>query len=246
MAGRSQPRYPIQRRDLVIRDVIFHLADGHMEKGLRAFFGRSDWHHALGCARFEIDPQSETDLYRVPGHTDGGIWKHAHENLQVFKDRYHHAVVLLDADFDPHPGVEVLVKDISNGMIKSGWEENRFSVIVIEPELESWLWAPNKNIAQAFGHSDFNELRKLLETEQLWNPGEPKPHDLKGARDLAAKLGGKKTGGPIFKNAFEAISRRALDRCIEPGFIKLRAAMSEWFPAREAVLAESREAVEVQ
>ena len=217
-----------------MRDVIFHLADKHMEVGLRGFFGRDDWHHAIGCERFLIDPESQSDIYRVPGHTDGGVWKHAYENLQLFRDKYRHAVIVLDADFDPYPGAIVLQDDISKGMIASGWDENRFSVVVIRPELEAWLWAPNQNVAVAFGHERFDELRGLLETENLWNPGDPKPHDLKRARDLAAKLGGRKTGGPIFKSVFGSVSRRALDLCAEPGFVAFRGALCGWFPLKGA------------
>jgi hypothetical protein len=218
-----------------MRDVIFHLADRNIEEGLRAFFRRDNWHHALGCSRFEIDPESNTDLYRVPGHTDGGLWKHAHENLLTFKGTYRHAVIVLDEDFDPHPGARILQADISSSMIGSGWDEDRFAVTVIQPELEAWLWAPNVNVARAFGHTNFNELRASLEAEGFWNAGDLKPHDLKGARNRAAKLGGKKTGGPIFRSVFEHVSRRALDDCEEPGLKGLRRSLSAWFPTEANV-----------
>lgn len=214
-----------------MRDVIFHLADEHMEKGLKAFFARDNWHFALDCRRFEIDPKSEADFYRVPGHTDGGIWRHAAENLRPFLDQYEHAVIVLDADFEPHPGADVLREDISAAMVQAGWPLERFAVVVIEPELEAWLWAPNLNVARAFGHEDFEQMRATLEREGLWNPGEAKPHDLKAARDRAARLGGKKLGGPIFKGVFSVISRAAFNQCVEPGFITLRTALQTWFPA---------------
>jgi hypothetical protein len=102
-------------------DVIFHLADEHMEKGFKAFFARDDWHYALGCRRFAIDPSSENDIYRVPGHTDAGLWKNAGQNLRLFRERYQYAVIILDADFDPHPGAEVLRADISADMVACGW-----------------------------------------------------------------------------------------------------------------------------
>lgn len=217
-----------------MRDVVFHLADGHMEKGLRAFFRRDDWHHALGCRRFEINPESNDDIYRVPGRTDGSLWKHAHDYLRSFRDQYEHAVIVLDADFDPHPGAAAVQTKISQALVGSGWDAGRFAVIVIEPELEAWLWAPNLNVAQAFGHADFNRLRQTLEREQLWNPGEPKPHDLKRARDRAAHLGGKRTGGPIFKGVFSEMSKRACERCVEPGFKLLRGTLQRWFPPEGA------------
>ena len=213
-----------------MRDVIFHLADEHMEKGLRAFFSRDDWQYALGCKQFDIDPLSQQDIFRVAGHTDGGIWKHAGTNLRLFTDKYRFAVIVLDADFEPHPGADVLQEDIAKAMVEAGWDLERFAVIVIQPELEAWLWAPNLNVAKAFGHADFDVLRGNLERERLWTAGDPKPHDLKRARDHAARLGGKKTGGPIFKGVFSEISKRACDRCVEPGFIALRAALRKWFP----------------
>lgn len=212
------------------RDVIFHLADHHMETGLRAFFKREDWHHAMGCNRFEIDYESNEDILRVAGHTDGGIWKHSHENLVPFREKYERAVIVLDADFEPHPGAETLVSDISRGMLGKGWEVDQFCVCVIQPELEAWLWAPNLNVAQAFGHGDFERLRASLADEGLWDEGQPKPNDLKRARDRAASLGGKRTGGPIFRGVFGGISRRAFDRCEEPGFQSMRSALQTWFP----------------
>ena len=219
-----------------MKDVIFHLADQHMEVGFRAFFRRDDWHYALGCGNFQIDPEEgSTDIYRVSGHTDGGIWKHAHANLAPFRKQYKRAVIVLDADFEPHPGAQTLQKDISDGMIESGWEADRFCVVVIQPELEAWLWAPNVNVAKAFGHPNFEDLQAALSGEGLWSAGSTKPHDLKRARDRATKLGGKKTGGPIFKGVFGGISRRACDLCEEPGFIAMRSALKTWFPVEGAL-----------
>ena len=216
-----------------MRDIIFHLADDHMETGMRAFFQRDDWQHALGCHRFDIDADSPVDLFRVAGHTDPGLWKHAHENLAAFRDKYRHAVIVLDADFDPYPGADVLHQDITRAMIAADWEEGQFAVVVIQPELEAWLWAANVNVAIAFGHQDFTALRNTLEAEGLWTPGEPKPNDLKRARDRAAKLGGKKTGGPIFKGVFGSISSKALNQCVEPGFKTLQEAVQRWFPKQK-------------
>lgn len=216
-----------------MRDIIFHIADQHMEAGFRAFFARDNWHHVLGCSRFEIDPESERDIFRRGGYTDGGIWKHAHNNLMLFKEDYRHAVIVLDADFEPHPGVEKLREDITNNMLGAGWAEGSFCVVVIDKELEAWLWAPNVNVAKAFGHNDFDQMRAALAQKNLWDEGAPKPNDLKAARDLAARLGGKRTGGPIFRGVFEGISKRACDLCQENGFITMRNALQTWFPPTE-------------
>lgn len=216
-----------------MRDLILHLADRHMEDGFRAFFARDDWHHVLGCARFGIDPGSLEDIFRRGGHTDGGLWQHAHDNLAPFRQRYRHAMIVLDADFDPHPGAESLVREISANLLAAGWPEDAFRVVVIDPELEAWLWAPNVNVAMAFGHDDFKEMQRMLAERNLWDEASPKPNDLKEARDVAAKLGGRRTAGPIFRSVFAGISRRACDLCEESGFRSLRAALQTWFPPNQ-------------
>lgn len=214
------------------RDVVFHLADRNMEAGCRAFFARDDWHYTLGCGRFDIDSDSNSDIFRKGGQTDGGLWKHAHTNLTPFKDLYDHAVIVLDADFEPHPGVDALHADISANMTAAGWLADSFCVVVIDPELEAWLWAPNLNVAKAFGHESFPKLKAALVQENLWTSSNPKPDDPKKARDRAVKLGGKITGGPLFKGVFGGISKRACDRCVEPGFNALRHALQTWFPVQ--------------
>lgn len=217
-----------------MRPVVFHLADDHMEKGLRAFFHRDNWHHALRCARFELDPDSSEDIFRVGGCTDPGMWKEAHFNLASHLKTHEHAIVLIDEDFDPHPGAARIREDIGDGLMSAGWERERFEVVVIEPMLEPWLWTHSDHVATAFGLSRFAELRAELTRQGLWSEGDPKPRELKRARDLAARLGGRKTGGPIFASVFTALSSRALDQCREPGFLLLRQTLQRWFPPEGA------------
>lgn len=214
-----------------MRDVIFHVADSTMATGLKAFFSRDNWEIVLGCRRFEIDPENDKDIYSISGCTDGGVWKKAHINLALSKYHYRHAVIILDADFEPHPGAKTLCADITNNMLGANWAPESFCVAVIEPELESWLFANNLNVANALGHRNFDRLVATLASKGLWNRGDPKPNDLKLALKRAMQLGDKRTRGPIFKTVFSGISRRACDSCVEPGFTTMRAALQTWFPA---------------
>ena len=212
-------------------DVVFHVADKTMEAGLRAFFQRADWHDVLGCARFDIDPQGREDIYRVPGHTDGGVWKHAATNLANHLGRCPHAVVLLDEYFDPFFGAAKIRTDITQNMITAGWPAGTFEVIVVQPMLEAWLWADDASTAAAFGVADFPALRTQLVREGLWTDGQAKPKEMKRARDRAAAIGGRVTSVMLFQTVFSQLSRNALDQCIEPSFALLRQTLQNWFPA---------------
>jgi len=213
-----------------MRPLFFHVADSTIGEGLKAFFRRENWHHALRCARFDLDPDSPEDIYQVPGEFDSAVWTSADEHLAPFRATHERAVVILDEHFDPWPSAAHIRDDICRDLTRAGWDRARFEVIVIQPMLEAWLWMDSDHVARAFGVEDYATLRGQLEKADVWTPGDPKPHDLKGARNRAARLGGTKSGSVAFRHVFGAVSRRALDRCQEPGFMLLRRTLQTWFP----------------
>jgi hypothetical protein len=210
--------------------IVFHLADKHMEEGLRAFFRRNNWHFALGCRRFPIDPESTVDIFRVAGATDPILWKQAGANLRTHLNTHERAVVVLDEFFDPFPGAEQIRKAVAASMQKHGWPEDRFAVIVIQPMLEAWLFADAVSTARGFNVPDFRQIQQQLIRQKLWQQGAPKPHEMKQARNVAARIGGRTTGSSIFRAVFQNLSSRAFDACGEPGFQLLRNALQTWFP----------------
>jgi hypothetical protein len=211
-------------------DVVFYVADKHMKEGLQAFFRRNNWHHALRCARFAIDPESPRDIFQAAGQNDPGVWKMAGPRLQQHAATHGKAILVIDADFDPYPDPVEIRADVSASMRAHGWTPDRFETIVIEPMVEAWLWADGPSTAQGLGVRDFNALKTRLTADGLWHAGEAKPHRLKEARNAAARMGGRKTGAPIFRAVFTALSSRALDNCVEPGFVLLRQTLQRWFP----------------
>jgi len=216
-----------------MRDIVFYLADESMEKGLRAFFRRANWHHAMGCGRFGIDPENQRDIFRVAGYTDGGVWRHAHTHLATHRPDYARAVVILDEFFEGSPGAQALQREIAANLILSGWSKDSIEVIAIQPMLEAWLWADNINVARAFGFSDFDSLQKPLIERGYWEPGQPKPREehLKDAKNVALHMGGKKRlKSSPFAKLFEQISQKALGACHEPGFQRMRTRLRKWFP----------------
>ena len=79
------------------------------------------------------------DCFSHPGH-DAGVFKRAHEFLRPFL-RWDHALVVFDREgcgHDEKPR-EVLESEVENRLAVNGWE-NHARVVVIDPELESWVW----------------------------------------------------------------------------------------------------------
>lgn len=215
------------------RPLVILMADNAMVEGLKGYFRRDPWHYALGCAPFALDPNSERDFLKVPGANDQAVWKYAHVHLAPFQATHERAIIMLDEWFGDTPGAAVLQDEIEANMLGAGWAREQFEVIVIQPMLEAWLWMESDHVAKAFGWNDYNELRDRLVQENLWNPGEAKPHELKKAAARASKLGKVKSCRRTFANVFSAVSSRSLDRCSEPGFHRFRNTLRTWFPPTE-------------
>jgi len=215
-----------------MRPLLFHLADNTMVEGMKAFFQRDDWHHTIGCSRFEIDPVGEADFFKVPGGNDQVVWKNSGENLRPFTETHDKLLVIVDQWFDPWPEADQIRCDIEQDLMAEGWERGRFEVIVIQPMLEAWLWMDSDHVARAFGLNRYADLRRRLVDEGMWEEGQAKPlaDKLKDARNRAAKLGRTRSGRILFRKVFRAVSNRALRRCDEPGFQAMRAALQTWFP----------------
>jgi len=217
------------------RPLVFHLADHHMAEGFRAFFKRNDWHFKLGCAQFEFDPDSERDLYRVPGCTDPGLLSDAHDNLRSHQHTHERAIVIIGAQFPGTPGIDdagaaEIRRRILANLRSSGWRENYIEVVVIQPMLEAWLWSESDYVSSVFGVSRFDDLRAKLVKEGVWEKGASKPRDFKQATALARRIKQRVSGAALFRKVFTC--RRSLADCAEPGFIRLRSTLRTWFPPK--------------
>jgi hypothetical protein len=100
--------------------------------------------------------------------------------------------------------------------------------VVIDPELEVWLWQRgNPHIARAFRYNESVSLEVFLETAGFWSTAALKPVRPKEAvRLLLQRYRG---GVPmvVYARIIENISVRG---CQDPAFNLLAAALQRWFP----------------
>jgi hypothetical protein len=157
------------------RDVVFLVADGGMEQMLRGFLGRPQFHRGLRCGAFAFDPAE--DVFVAPAK-DPGVYGTAHKLLEPFQERHYRAVVMLDAEWEGSPGA-VAIREHIAGQLVASWSE--FAVVVIDPELEAWIWQDNPHIAKVFGCPD--DFRKILAASGHWPEDALKPPDPKAALD---------------------------------------------------------------
>ena len=201
------------------KDCIILVADLDTENAIGGLLTRPQ---ALGCRDFTFD------LFRHP-QRDPGVRLEAGKFIQPFATAYERAVLILDrhgsgADAKPPEEIE---RDVENALPPE-WQ-NRAVAIVIDPELEAWIWSDSPEVDRALGwQGRMPSLRQWLVSENLAPPG-AKPADPKLAYQRALIQAGKTRSASLFNSLGQTVSTR---RCSDRAFVKFRDTLSAWFPLR--------------
>lgn len=172
-----------------MNDLVVLVADTDMEHAMRALCRRYD---DLGTRRFEFELRRYPAVRRYPADRDGGTRKWAHDRLRPESNRFRWALVLFD-----HHGCgsnddrQTIQRDGEKLLARNGWREGetlRAKVVVIEPELEAWMWGDLKTLGKCLGWgTDGRHLREWVRSSGLWHEGHPKPSDPKDAMIRATR-----------------------------------------------------------
>lgn len=204
-----------------MRDCIFLLADRNMEAAFDGFFSREGYHYSLGCDPFDWD------ILVAAGDNDPGLYTRGHELLRPFQATHHRAIVVLDAAWEGAPDAVQIKQDMTERIQSTGWEPDTFQVIVIDPELENWIWQRNEHVAQGLG---FANRQGLLEDEAVqakWPTGQDKPAEPKELLEDVLRKKRIPRSSAIYKNI---TSRVSISGCTDDAFLEMHVALLDWFP----------------
>jgi hypothetical protein len=202
-----------------MKDLIVLAADKPMKLVLEALLGRTA---KLGVrtVSFEVDVH--------PGR-DSGVYQDAHDFLRrkfPLKE-YRFALAVCDCDGTGRKAPrEKLEHDIESRLHINGWP-NRASAIVIDPELESWVWGDWTATSDALGWETSPKLREWLIGQNLLGGDHPKPYKPKEALQAAARCARKPWSSAIHQ---QIATEARIDGCTDPAFLKLRSTLQNWFP----------------
>ena len=199
-----------------MKDLIALVADKNMEFVIKGLLER---HHSLKIRNISYDIE-------VHSHRDPGIYNTSHDFLRIFIDMYSHAIVMLDREGCGREKKSLqIANDIQIKLDNSGWS-NRSKVIVIDPELEVWVWSESSEVGACIGWED-TELRNWLKKENYLNPEIQKPYNPKTVFEKALRIKGKPRSSSIYRKLAEKVS---LDRCADSAFIDFKSTLKKWFP----------------
>ena len=193
------------------------VADAHMEYATKSLLGRSE---RLGVARID------SHVIRHPNQ-DPGCRTNAVNYLRQYIRGFRYSLVL----FDRHGcGSSRSRQDIQNRVERdlriNGWED-RAKAIVIDPELEAWVWG-YPEIAQVLRwKNNYSDLRNWLSEQGVWPAEALKPPDPK----VALRRVMKRTGRIRSARMYEQIAGVAnFSNCQDAAFHDLKSTLQSWFP----------------
>ncbi|HEY66356.1 MAG TPA: hypothetical protein G4O02_17535 [Caldilineae bacterium] len=198
-------------------DLIVLVADMDAYWAIRTLLEKR--HRSLGIRR---DIQFE--IVRHP-QRDSGVLLHAHEFLRQYLNRAEHALVILDREGSGRDQclAEDLEREIEDRLVRNGWPSDRVAAIVLDPELEVWVWTRSPHVARVIG-LNVDALQAVLDSEPARPDG--KPQHPKEALEKALRRSGRPFSARIFQELAENVSLRASERA----FDKFKYTLQGWFP----------------
>ncbi len=195
-------------------------ADREIEETMKELLGRPK---SLGIRQLHFKVQ------RYPGR-DAGCRTNAADFLRSFRNRFSHALVVFDRErcgsFETRERIE---QEVEADLARSGWRDHG-KAVVIDPELEGWLWSDSPNVLKGLHwRGAFDELKSWLEQQEVWDHSSPKLHDPKAALRCTLRRTRRRKSARIFG---EIANRASLKGCRDPAFRKLKSVLGGWFASR--------------
>ena len=201
-----------------MKDLVVVVPDSNTEQTL---YGLLERHKALQIRRIE---------YKVLVHTgrDPGVLQRGVALLNGINalQEYHYALLLFDRE---GCGKETLTpseleQQVQQQLDASRWQ-GRSAVVVIDPELESWVFSTSPHVVDVFAEGDAEAFKRVVESfpkTPLGKPQKPKEAVEKLLRQKAIVR-----SSALYK---ELASRVSLKGCVDPAFQRLCAILRSWFP----------------
>ena len=204
-----------ERKDLVVL-----VADGHQEQTVATLLAKR--YPSLGIRDINFDIYTHSN-------SDPGVFHEAGDFLSISAQRYQHALVVIDAEWSGSPeNAEEIETKIQNDLNRKGWE-GRSAVIVINPELEIWVWSTSPHVPRLFG-TDWEMIKDLAHQTGCWQAGAIKPSRPKDLLDKVLHRTRRPRSSALYRQLAGTVGLRG---CQDSSFLRFREILQEWFPDKD-------------
>ncbi|AEJ61528.1 hypothetical protein Spith_1263 [Spirochaeta thermophila DSM 6578] len=202
-------------------DLVVLVADKDMEVAIRRLLQcRADSLKIRGNITFAVHTHPQRD----PGVLNDGV-----NFLRNFVGKCSHALVLFDREGcgREHLSAERLEEEMEAQLHRNGWSRESVSVIVLDPELEIWVWSGSSHVSKVIGLSEqeLDSLLKEVPCNALKKPLRPKE---------ALKEALRRSTRPFSSSIFDSLAKDvSLTKCQDRAFKKFKATLRRWFPPQD-------------
>jgi len=199
-----------------MKDLVLLVADKNAQFALKGALERPE---ALGITPIEFE-------FRVHPGRDGGVRKFGVDMLALERRRFKHALLVMDYEGSGSAlsGARAL-EDVLNEKLRTCWN-NAARAIVIEPELDAWVWGSDNSIKSAIDWSKDIGIRDWLRNQGFHFELNDKPSRPKEAFEAALKTSGSPRSSALYQHIASKIS---LQKCRDEAFGILRGQLHKWF-----------------
>jgi hypothetical protein len=200
-----------------MKDLALLVADKNMDFAMRGILNR---HKALG---------TRSVSYEIRQHVnrDGGVRTTGPETLALLRQQFRHGIVMLDWEGSGSKAKSAIALEQElDARLERTWGD-RAKAIVIEPELDVWIWGSDNALVKILEWSEDQGIREWLTGRGYAFDGSQKPMRPKEAlNELMVWL-----NHPRSSVLYERITGKiSLAQCVDPAFKRLRSTLQSWFP----------------
>lgn len=201
-------------------DLVSLVADKSMEAAIQGLLRRPQ---SLGICAIEF----ETVVH--PEH-DPGCFHHARKLLDGYVRKAAHALIVLDLAWEGAPARDGAALERALEASLTGYAEGWARAVVIEPELEAWVFTDSPHVPRLLGQEGpFAELRRTLAVEGLWGQDQAKPGDPKRAVEWLLYRAKQPRSSSTYRKLAETVS---LQGCRDRSFLRTSRLLQDWFGTR--------------
>jgi len=203
-----------------MKDLVVLVADKNTQFTLQGLFCRNQ---SLGIR----DVSQDYDIFVHP-QRDPGCYNQCVDFLRSFNSVYNYGLVVFDHEGSgqERKSREVIESELEQEFSQSGWD-NRVAVIVLEPELESWVWSDSPHVERILGWEEqTSSLKNWLISQNFLEPEQIKPARPKEALETTLRFVSKPRSSSIYEQLAKTVG---FSRCQDASFLKLKSVLQSWF-----------------
>ena len=166
---------------------------------------------------------------RVHVNRDNGVLNDGASFLRNFLSTHNFAIAIFDFEGCGQENNKTrgeIELSLELNLVKHGWPSDNCVTIVIEPEVENWIWVNSPHLPSSIDWSMSEDIYQWLENQKFISTGQLKPNRPKEAFEAALRICGVARSPALYK---AIASRASYKHCQEASFWKLIGALRTWF-----------------